>query len=255
MDELGRSAIGMYFERKGRPSPSALVIGGLLIGLGIIFFLSNVGLLPTDRIGAYWPLIPIFLAVVLLRETRTGAALIVGVTVLVGGLLLLMGNLDILRVTWGAIWPLSLIAVGAIMLIHRMRWGGFPDWLNLGSNLQAGNVAGGYHEMAIFSSIKRRVNLQAVEAGELSTIFGSIDLDLRKAILRASSEPPVLEMNAIFGAIDIRVPEQWRIILQGAAIFGSFEDKTLPPRPEPGVETPTLIVGGASVFGSVTVKN
>ena len=43
-----------------------------------------------------------------------------------------------------------------------------------------------------------------------------------------------------FGAIELRIPETWRVSMQGTAVFGAYEDKTIPPRPDPGIQTPTL---------------
>jgi hypothetical protein len=62
-------------------------------------------------------------------------------------------------------------------------------------------------------------------------------------------------LNAVFGGIEIRVPRTWRVERESAAVFGSFEDKTVPPRPEPGFEPPTLVIRGNAVFGSIEVKN
>jgi hypothetical protein len=43
--------------------------------------------------------------------------------------------------------------------------------------------------------------------------------------------------------------------MQGSAVFGTYEDKTIPPRPEPGVALPTLIIRGGTAFGSVVIRN
>jgi hypothetical protein len=43
--------------------------------------------------------------------------------------------------------------------------------------------------------------------------------------------------------------------LQGNAVFGAYEDKTIPPRPEAGVEGPTLVVRGGTAFGAVEISN
>jgi hypothetical protein len=65
----------------------------------------------------------------------------------------------------------------------------------------------------------------------------------------------VIEANAAFGAIELRVPETWRVSMQGNAVFGAYEDKTIPPRPEPGAETPTLVIKGGTAFGAVIIRN
>ncbi len=81
---------------------------------------------------------------------------------------------------------------------------------------------------AVFSSVKRRVEDQDFKGGEVVAVFGEVKIDLRKAGI-ASGEA-VIEVNAVFAGVDIRVPETWLVVLRGAGIFGAFEDKTIPPR-------------------------
>ena len=64
-----------------------------------------------------------------------------------------------------------------------------------------------------------------------------------------------IEANTSFGSVEIRIPESWKLNMQGQAIFGAYEDKTIPSRPEPGVQTPVLVIRGNSIFGGVTVRN
>jgi hypothetical protein len=119
------------------------------------------------------------------------------------------------------------------------------------------------HEVAVFFSAKRRVESQDFQGGELVACFGSIELDLTSASMQPLPAPDseglptrraVLEASAVFGSVEIMVPRHWRIIREGAGVFGSYEDKTI-PRPEPGVEPPVLVVRGGAVFGSVEIRN
>jgi hypothetical protein len=65
----------------------------------------------------------------------------------------------------------------------------------------------------------------------------------------------VVEVNAIFGGVDVRVPENWTVIVRGAGIFGGYEDKTMDSRAAPEGKQPHLIVNGFAVFGGVTIQN
>jgi alkanesulfonate monooxygenase SsuD/methylene tetrahydromethanopterin reductase-like flavin-dependent oxidoreductase (luciferase family) len=64
-----------------------------------------------------------------------------------------------------------------------------------------------------------------------------------------------VDANAAFGAIKLRVPETWRVVVHGDAVFGAFEDKTVPPRPGPGIDPPILIITGNAAFGAVEIEN
>jgi hypothetical protein len=68
-------------------------------------------------------------------------------------------------------------------------------------------------------------------------------------------EQAVLEANAVFGGGEIRVPENWLVVLQGVGVFGAYEDKTRHIQTDVSKPTKTLVVRGVAVFGGIEVKN
>jgi hypothetical protein len=264
-----------------------------LIVAGALLFLDNLGVLPIENIGAYWPLALVVYGLGLIYRSRTRPALVWAATMIVGGFLLVLGNLGILRLTFGGLWPLILIAIGAIMLLDRSRWANlnWPEFQgrshrrwrrrafatsdyavrsdfmrrhfterNLPNDAARADPASEppgnrLDAVAIFFSMKRRVEDPDFQGGELVAVFGSIELDLSSAAIQTPDRTVILDASAVFGAIEITVPRTWRIIREGAGVFGSYEDKTLPGRPEPGAEAPRLVLRGGAVFGSVTVSN
>jgi len=110
-------------------------------------------------------------------------------------------------------------------------------------------------ESIVFGGAERRVESQNFEGGKVEAVFGGMELDLSGAAITSPDRRAILEVNAVFGGIEIRVPRTWRVEKKGSAVFGGFDDKTFPPRPEPGVEPPTLVIRGAAVFGGIEVKN
>jgi hypothetical protein len=62
-----------------------------------------------------------------------------------------------------------------------------------------------------------------------------------------------MEANALFGGVDIRVPDSWGVSIRGVGIFGGFDDLSRARDPQPG--KPTLVVTGTAMFGGVSVKN
>jgi len=105
---------------------------------------------------------------------------------------------------------------------------------------------------AVFSGGKRRILTQDFQGGEITTIFGGIELDLRQAAIAGDSA--ILEINAVFGGVEVRIPQNWNAVVQGVGIFGGFGDSTL----QHNVDAPVvkqLIVRGSAVFGGVEVKN
>ena len=105
---------------------------------------------------------------------------------------------------------------------------------------------------AIFGGVERKVTTDDFRGGHITAMFGGVDLNLRRAGMRAESA--VVDISAIFGGVDIKVPPTWLVIVDGASIFGGFSDKSAQPAPDtPGIKR--LFIKGAAVFGGVSVKN
>jgi predicted membrane protein len=251
------------FKVRARPGGGPLgpgaIVGLLLITGGTLLFLDNLAILPFDVTDAFWPLVLIMFGGAVLIRTQSIAVKVWAVTGMVAGALLMLGNYHVIHANADILWPLVLIATGIVMLIYRLRFREFTNRMNLGlhvgSNSKSSVTDNKLQETAIFSGIKRRVEAANFEGGELNCIFGSIELDLRRDGFMTAGRVVVVEANAVFGGIEIRIPETWKLSLQGTAVFGSYEDKTIPPRPESGIDPPTLIVRGGAAFGSVIIRN
>jgi len=229
--------------------------GALLVVFGTLLFLDNLEILPVSVFGAFWPLVFLGLGVYGFLRSCSVTLRIWSVASFVAGVLLVLDAFHIIRVTMATLWPLGLIATGAVMLVYRMRWSEFTDRLSFGSNSTSRPLGNTVSELAVFSQVKRRIETQNFEGGDLSSLFGGVILDLRQAGISTPGKIAVLEANAAFGAIELRIPETWRLSLQGSAVFGAYEDKTIPPRPQPGMEIPTLVIKGGTAFGAVVIRN
>jgi predicted membrane protein len=110
------------------------------------------------------------------------------------------------------------------------------------------------NESAIFGGVQKRLNAREFRGGQLQSLFGGIEIDLRDADL-AETEA-VLYANAIFGGIEIRVPETWYVAARGQGIFGGYTDATRYAGPgDPDKPKKTLIVMGTAIFGGVEIRN
>ena len=105
----------------------------------------------------------------------------------------------------------------------------------------------------IFSGTKRRIDSQEFEGGKLTAVFGGVELDLRDADTKL--DEMVLHVDAIFGGIEIRIPETWEVDPQITSILGGYDDKTVAPQLNGDQPPPVLIVRGSAVFGGVNLKN
>lgn len=235
----------------------------ILIAIGAVLFLDNLGLVPFANISAYWPLAISAWGIALLTRARSNCGVVWPWTMVAVGVLLTLGNLGIIRANWGNIWPIFLIAAGAAMLFKRTGWA-WPASCDMRTSRHffgpadrlyrkfSGNIL---RENVAFSGINRRIDSATFEGADLNCTFGELKIDLRGAAIATPNHEAVIYTNAAFGAIKIRIPETWKVVVHGTAVFGAYEDKTVPPRPVPGVEMSTLIVRGNAAFGAVEIEN
>lgn len=262
--DIGRSA-----HHRRSPGP-ALVFAILMITIGVFLFLDNIGLFNLHDIWRFWPVALIAVGVAKLSEMREGVAGRVWAAMLIAiGACFLLSNLHVWYVNWNMIWPLALVGFGIMKLIGILE-ARAPE----GSSVPtpAGTISSGgpspgsafsgatspentMREWVTFGGIKRKFDTQNFQGGEAVAVFGGIEVDLSRAGIAPGNREVIIDANATFGGIDIRVPENWRVMTRGVGIFGGYEDKTIPPRPQEGVEAPKLIIKGYALFGGITVKN
>src|SRR5712692_3126830 len=233
-------------RRHFRSGAGGILIGGIIIAIGLLLLLDNLHIVRIHDVWRFWPLILVVYGVSRVLESHRPPGYIWGGAIALIGALLLLDNLDIVPFEVTLIWPVVFIAFGVSMLwraIERKRsLDGVP--VSGDSNLSA---------YAIFGGVKRRIDAKDFKGGEACAMFGGIQLDLRSAAM--SGEQSVIDVNAVFGGIEIRVPETWSVEMKGMGIFGGFEDKTIHPKADPNTKTPQLVITGYAIFGGASVEN
>jgi hypothetical protein len=224
----------------------------VLIGIGALFLLSNMGLIPSMNWFDFWPVILIVIGAVKLADTPRGGNY-TGGTILLGiGVAFLASNLRVLPFPVWDLWPVLLIWIGVVLLFQRFTWPDLGRWDPSRWDWTSNSVASGDLNLtAAFSGGKRRIVTDDFRGGVISAVFGGFELDLRKAVMKTNSA--VLKIDAVFGGVEMRIPEEWCAVVEGVGIFGGYSDETLHPPMTP--ETKRLILKGGAVFGGVVVKN
>ncbi|HLH05196.1 MAG TPA: LiaF domain-containing protein [Bryobacteraceae bacterium] len=230
------------------------------IGFGVLLFLANLGLLPAFNFWSLWPLFPLAVGVGRLTTDRS-AARARGVFLIFIGAFFLALNFGWIHFhtnneNW--IFALILIGVGFLALmnvldsargIHPRRALGTNIWRR--GEMDHDSIVA---DVAVLGSVKRKMDSSNFRGGDLTSILGSIEIDLRPATIAPNPEATaVLNATAIFGGIKVRVPQHWRVKMRGVSVLGNFEDKTLPPNT--GLSAPALVITGWSVFGSVEIED
>ena len=109
----------------------------------------------------------------------------------------------------------------------------------------------GKGEAAVFGGVERHISAQDFRGAQCTAVFGACKIDLRDA--QMLGKEATLETYAVFGGVEIRVPDDWEVVNRSTAIFGGIGDER---RHSPtGPDTKTLILEGAAVFGGVQIKN
>jgi Cell wall-active antibiotics response LiaF, C-terminal len=106
-------------------------------------------------------------------------------------------------------------------------------------------------EVAVFGGINRRIDGEFSGGGKATAVFGGYKLDLSDAQMRG--QRATIDVNAFFGGAEVRVPEDWRVIVEASTVFGGINDSTR--QPLPGPDTKELVVDGVAVFGGIRVRN
>ena len=97
----------------------------MLIVAGALLFLDNFGVLPIQDIHAYWPIFIVIFGVQILDTRRSRVGAIWALAVMAWGILLILGNLQVIHVNGSIFWPVMLIAFGISMLMRPMD---VRDW-------------------------------------------------------------------------------------------------------------------------------
>jgi len=217
-------------------------LGLIVIVAGVLFTLDNLGLVDAEQFIQYWPAGLVALGLLKLWHAREGQGWVGGFfLVLLGGWMLLEHAVAI-RISIGDLWPLFLVFIGGYMV-----WKGF-------GGVRRGPPADGqnrFSALAIMSGIVRRSNTQTFRGADLTAIMGGCEIDLRQASIEPGTEA-VIDVFAFWGGIDIKVPDDWIVIIRAVPIMGGIEDKTHTPA---SPATKTLTIGGIVIMGGVTIKN
>ena len=100
----------------------------------------------------------------------------------------------------------------------------------------------------MFGGVERKNSSQDFKGGELTVIMGGCELDLRNASMKAGEA--VIDVFTFWGGIDIRVPEDWTVSIEGMPLMGGCEDQT---RHEKTESRKHLVIKGYIIMGGLEI--
>jgi len=211
----------------------------IVIAVGVLFTLDNLGLGDAESLLRYWPVGLIAIGLVKVWQSRGTTGGVGGFLFIVAGLWLLADALEIVEVSLRRLWPLVLVLVGASLV-----WRGTQE-----GRARPADSSAWLSAVAILGGVTRGTNSPAFRGGDLTAVLGGCEIDLRQASIDGEA---LIDVFALWGGIDLRVPEDWTVVGRVVPLLGGYEDKTRPPK---GAAAHTLVVRGFAIMGGIEVKN
>ncbi|NLV87923.1 MAG: cell wall-active antibiotics response protein [Tissierellia bacterium] len=223
--------------------------GIILILIGAGFLLEQFDVISFgEMFKLYWPSILILLGIASLfdrKSSKFGSLILI----IIGGALQ-VNRLDLFDFNaFRLIWPIILILIGLKVIFSKDSFVEVKFDSDIKKNISNVTLDDYLNESAVFSGIETNNQSQSFKGGRATALFGGIDVDLRSAKLY--NNEATIELNAMFGGIDIYVPDDWRVEVKGTPVFGGWSNKT---RPNTNPDAPVLNVKCFVLFGGVEIK-
>jgi hypothetical protein len=243
-----------------------LIIGAFMILFGVLLTLDRMELVEAARTLRFWPVVLIVLGGWIVRERGTGGRSFPGYTMMAIGFLLLLNSLGLARVRfWELFWPLIILLIGARLVMQtsvprRPRHGFQASAAGSGDAAVASTTSQGTVSMfSVLGSHQRASTDKPFRGGEVTTIVGGTQLDLRQAEI-APGDEAAINIFVVMGGHEVWVPQGWTVVNDVMPILGGVEDKRLPSvlNPAPGATVgpaPRLVLRGVVALGGLTIKN
>ena len=218
--------------------------GIIVIAVGVILALNAFEITDINIFfDGWWTLFIIIPCLRGLIFSHEKAGSLIGLLI---GVFLLLGSQDVLG--FDMLWKLALPAVIVIIGL-RIIWGGIFG--NKGfetSKRLRENGADFKNGTAVFAGSDLNFGGEIFEGADLSAIFGGVECDLRGAVINGDC---VINASAVFGGIDILVPDNINVKVTSNSIFGGVSNKTHKNSAE---NQHTLFVNATCIFGGAEIK-
>ncbi len=223
---------------------SSIMWGAVFIVAGVLFALNALEITNIDIFFEGWwtflIIVPSFIGLLTTKEkTANGIGLSIGVI-----LFLCVRDIISFDMLWKLIVPVIIIFIG-IKLIYTGVVGNRSSEVLKKIKEKGGQLR---NIAAVFSSAVVDFEGEEFTGAELNAVFGGVKCDLRNAVIEQDC---VINGSAVFGGIDIFVPENVNVKIYSNSVFGGVEDKR---HYRFSGEGPTLYINATCMFGGVDLK-
>lgn len=248
-------------SNRDRNTATQMFIGAAVILAGFLFLIDNLGWIDLEMHLHFWPFVLMAVGATTLAQAprRGSGAALAGIFMLGFGFLSLLKGLGLIYISWKVIFPIGIIAVGLMMVLRARRRTSSsvadaiadidnPDRSALFTVSEGETGERVLDLTAVLGGFQRKVTSQDFRGGDITSVMGGVDLDMRTASLNGTA---VLNVFALMGGISIKVPIDWSVELEGTPIMGGFDEKTMQPKDA----SKRLVVRGTAIMGGVEIRN
>jgi hypothetical protein len=211
-----------------------LIVGAFFVLIGVFITLDNLNLINSDPYLAWWPLVLVAIGGIRLFA---GGNRVIATLLILAGVWLIAYNMGVVDFTLFDLWPLLLIGGGIAMVAKALGYAPERPPADLTTTM-----------WGVLAVRKISETSRAFAGRRYVGFLGGCEVDLSGAEL--GPEPVVVETYAVWGAVELTVPDHWEVVGEVLPVMGAFEVKVRPA----GVPEKQLIVRGFALMAAVEVK-
>jgi predicted membrane protein len=136
--------------------------------------------------------------------------------------------------------PIILVATLVFVVVERDR--------SDASDRQVVTGESTFSDKAFLSGVKRQYSSSVFRRGEVEAFMGGVELDFRDAVIEGDEAR--LDVTAVMGGVEIRVPRTWNVINRVEPVLGGVEDHTNSTN-----GNKRLVIEGTVFMGGLEIKN
>lgn len=212
-------------------------LGLIIVLIGLVLLLNQAGIYDfRGLILDWWPMVLVIVGAYSLACST--APPLGGLLLLLAGAWFQVGKLGFMPPNWNSlIIPVIIIIVGLyLMFSRRERKTSDHDRIN---------------HLALFSGINQHNESRNFKGGNITALFGGVELDLSDAEIAGGSAE--MDITTAFGGVDLVVPRHWRVDVTGIPIFGGWGNKTKDTVKD--ADAPQLRIRCLVMFGGIDIKS
>ena len=208
---------------KQQKQHNRVVFGTIILIFGVLSLIDNLNIFNTRVILDFWPTVFILIGALKMSRSNTASGQLVGGGFIAIGTLMTLQHLGIVYFSSRQWWPIIMI-FGGLSIIFKDR---------IKSEITPDNT---------FTS----------DGQDLHTVCNLSAVMSASKVQNASIEgSATINVFAVWGGIELKIPTDWQVVSQGIPILGGFEDRTIPPIQRAKI----LYIQGYAIMGSVEIKN